>query len=47
MPETVTVDDPPAAEGLRPSSSLLALHLDCTRTRICKLEAEGVIQRQR
>ena len=28
------------------STSTLALHLDCTRTYIGKLEAEGVIQRQ-
>jgi len=28
------------------SASALALHLDCTRTYIAKLEAEGVIQRQ-
>jgi hypothetical protein len=28
------------------SSSALALHLDCSRTYIAKLEAEGVIQRQ-
>ena len=28
------------------SASALALHLDCTRTYIGKLEAEGVIQRQ-
>ena len=27
------------------SASALALHLDCTRAYICKLEAEGVIQR--
>jgi hypothetical protein len=28
------------------SASALALHLDCSRTYIGKLEAEGVIQRQ-
>ena len=28
------------------SASALALHLDCTRTYIGKLEAEGVIHRQ-
>jgi hypothetical protein len=34
-------------QSLRPSArSALALHLDCTRTYIGKLEAEGVIQRQ-
>ena len=28
------------------SASALALHLDCSRTYVGKLEAEGVIQRQ-
>src|SRR4026209_2759201 len=28
------------------SASALALHLDCSRTYVSKLEAEGVIQRQ-
>ena len=28
------------------SASALAQHLDCSRAYICKLEAEGVIQRQ-
>ena len=36
MTETATV-----------SASALALHLDCSRTCIGKLEAEGVLQRQR
>ena len=44
MPETITVDGPPVAKGAATvSASALALHLDCTRTYIGKLEAEGVI----
>ena len=55
MAETVTIDRPPVAKPVsRPrsrkpatvSASALALHLDCSRTYIGKLEAEGVIQRQ-
>ena len=47
MPETVTVDRPPLAKGAATvSASALALHLDCSRTYIGKLEAEGVIQRR-
>src|SRR5262245_41230175 len=47
MPEIVTVDDPPVVMGgATVSASALALHLDCTRAYIGKLEAEGVIQRQ-
>ena len=47
MPETVTVDGPPVAnEAATVSASALALHLDCSRTYIGKLEADGVIQRQ-
>jgi hypothetical protein len=47
MPETVTVDGPPVAIGAATvSASALALHLDCSRTYIGKLESEGVIQRQ-
>jgi hypothetical protein len=45
MPETATADSPPAATATV-SASALASHLDCTRTYIGKLEAEGVIQRQ-
>ena len=55
MTETVPIDRPPAARATvsRPryrkpatvSASALALHLDCSRTYIGKLEAEGVIQR--
>jgi hypothetical protein len=55
MTETVTIDRPSVAKPVsRPrstklatvSTSALALHLDCSRTYIGKLEAEGVIQRQ-
>jgi hypothetical protein len=47
MPETVTVDCPPVATtAVTVSASALAQHLDCTRTYIGKLEAQGVIQRQ-
>ena len=55
MNETVADDRPPLAKPVsRPrsrkpatvSASALALHLDCSRTYIGKLEAEGVIQRQ-
>ena len=47
MPETVTVDRPPVANGAATvSASALALHLDCSRAYIGKLEAEGVIQQQ-
>ena len=56
MTETVAIDRPPVARAAvsRPrsrkpatvSASALALHLDCSRTYIGKLEAEGVIQRQ-
>jgi hypothetical protein len=38
MTETVAID--------RVSASALALHLDCSRTYVGKLEAEGVIPRQ-
>jgi hypothetical protein len=55
MAETVSIDRPPVTKPVsrprsaRPatvSASALALHLDCSRTYISKLEAEGVIQRQ-
>jgi hypothetical protein len=56
MTETVPIDRPPAARATvsrsrsrKPatvSASALAAHLDCSRQYICKLEAEGVIQRQ-
>ena len=55
MAETVTIDRPSVAKPVsRPrsrkpatvSASALALHLDCSRTYIGKLEAEGVSQRQ-
>ena len=48
MPETVTVDGPPVAnEAATVSASALALRLDCSRTYIGKLEAEGVIEVRR
>jgi|SRR6478752_4304429 len=54
MPEPVAIDRPPAAKPVARrrsksatvSASALALHLDCSRTYIGKLEAEGVIQPQ-
>jgi hypothetical protein len=55
MTETVANDRPPVPKPIsRPrsrkpatvSASALALHLDCSRTYIGRLEAEGVIQRQ-
>jgi hypothetical protein len=55
MAETVTIDRASVAKPVsRPrfrepatvSASALAQHLDCSRTYIGKLEAEGVIQRQ-
>ena len=54
MTETVTIDRPPVAKPVsrrrsrKPatvSASALALHLDCSRTYISKLEAEGVMHR--
>ena len=41
MAETVAINRPAVV-----STSALALHLDCSRTNIGKLETEGVIQRQ-
>jgi len=55
MAEIITIDRPSVAKPVsRPqsrkpatvSASALALHLDCSRTYIGKLEVEGVIQRQ-
>jgi hypothetical protein len=54
MTETASIDRPSVAKpASRPRSrkpaigaSALALHLDCSRTYIGKLEAEGVIQQQ-
>jgi hypothetical protein len=51
---TLTNDRPPVAKPVPPRSrkpatvgaSALALHLDCSRAYIGKLEAEGVIQQQ-
>ena len=45
MPETVTVDGP-SVDTPTVSASALAVHLDCSRAYIGKLEAEGVIRRQ-
>ena len=55
MTATVTIDRPSVAKAVsRPrsrkpvtvSASALVLHLDCSRTYVGKLGAEGVIQRQ-
>jgi len=52
MTATATIVSPPVAKPPRSrkpatvSVSALAVHLDCSRTYIGKLEAEGVIQRQ-
>jgi hypothetical protein len=47
MRETLTADSPSVAKAAATvSASALALHLDCSRTYITKLEAEGVLQRQ-
>ena len=47
MPETAALHSPSVCGGpATVSASALALHLDCSRTYIGKLEAEGVIQRQ-
>ena len=46
MTETVTTARPPVARARRSAKPALAQHIDCSRTYIGKLEAEGVIQRQ-
>src|SRR3954467_8154968 len=47
MPETAALHSPFVCGGpATVSASALALHLDCSRAYIGKLEAEGVIQRQ-
>ena len=55
MAETAAIDHPlvakpisrrRSAKSATVSASVLALHLDCSRTYIGRLEAEGVIQRQ-
>jgi hypothetical protein len=51
MTETVTIGRPSPSLSLdrdppSPLPSALTLHLDCSRTYMGKLEAEGVIQRQ-
>ena len=50
MTDTVTIDHPAksqprSAKPATVSASALALHLDCSRTYIAKLEAEGVLHR--
>jgi hypothetical protein len=46
MAETASIDSPPVTEGsVTVSASALAAHLDCSRTHIGKLEADGVVQR--
>jgi hypothetical protein len=45
-PSAKSVPGPRSRKAATVSASVLALHLDCSRTYICKLEAEGVIQRQ-
>src|SRR6476619_3968616 len=45
MAEIITIDRPRSRKPATVSASALALHLDCSRTYIGKLEAEGVIQR--
>jgi hypothetical protein len=44
MAEPISIDRP--SDSATVSASALAQHLDCSRTYIGKLEAEGVIQRQ-
>src|SRR3954453_16783330 len=47
MPETAALHSPFVCGGpATVSASALAQHLDCSRTYVGKLEAEGVIQRQ-
>jgi hypothetical protein len=46
MAETVAIDHTSVAKSAPVSASALALHLDCSRTYIGKLEADGVIQQQ-
>ena len=47
MPETAAFDGPPVGKSATTvNASVLAVHLDCSRTYIGKLEAEGLIQRQ-
>ena len=45
-PNAKPVSRPRSRKPATVSASALALHLDCSRTYIGKLEAEGVIQRQ-
>ena len=41
MAETVSIDRPPVAKPATVSASALALHLDCSRTYIGKLESRS------
>jgi hypothetical protein len=43
MAETATIDRPSAAKPATVSASALALHLDCSRTYIGKLERLDVV----
>jgi hypothetical protein len=45
-PVAKSVPRPRSGRAATVSASALALHLDCSRTYVGKLEAEGVIQRQ-
>ena len=45
MAKTDAINRPTVAKPATVSVSALAQHLDCSRTYIGKLEAEGVIQR--
>jgi hypothetical protein len=46
MAETAIIDRPSVPKPATVSASALAQHLDCSRTYVAKLEAEGVIRRQ-
>jgi hypothetical protein len=46
LPPSLSLDSNPESPRATVSASALALHLDCTRAYVGKLEAEGVIQRQ-
>ena len=47
MTESVAVDSQPVVKAAATvSASTLALHLDCSRTYLTKLQTDGVIQRQ-
>ena len=46
LPFAKPISRPRPRKSATVSASTLALHLDCTRSYVGKLEAEGVIQRQ-